>query len=105
VCDFAETLNEDCVNKPDHILFFFNEGGGLPSSCTYLIDYPIQVNYNGNVINIPSFSDYTALLNSDPNVYSGLSLVYPVSANKFDNGQQLTFTADGEICQYLNFCF
>jgi len=105
VCDFHDTFSENCTNKPEHVQFFFNEGGGTPITCAYFINYPVQVNYNGAQLNIQSFSDYTTLLNNDPNVLSGLSLVYPVSATKFQNGQQLTFSANGDICQYLDNCF
>jgi hypothetical protein len=105
VCVFHATLDENCTNKPAHIQFFFKEGGGTPITCAYFINYPVQVSYNGTQINIQSFNDYTTLLNNDPNVYSGLSLVYPVSATKFQNFQDMTFSSDGDICQFLDNCY
>lgn len=105
VCDFHETLNEDCVNKPAHIQFFFNEGGGTPISCAYFISYPVDVDFNGTQLTMQSQSDYTTLLNGNPNVYSGLTLVYPVNATKIENGQQLSFSSDADVCQYLDTCF
>jgi hypothetical protein len=104
VCDFNATLDESCTNKPAHVQFLFNEGSGMPSGCAYFINYPVQATYNGSVVTFQNFADYTALLNSDPNVYQGLSLVYPVAAEKFQNGQSVSFSSDADICQYLSNC-
>jgi hypothetical protein len=104
VCDFNATLDESCTNKPAHVQFLFNEGSGMPSGCAYFINYPVQATYNGSVVTFQNFADYTALLNSDPNVYQGLNLVYPVTAEKFQNGQSVSFSSDADICQYLSNC-
>ena len=105
VCDFHSTLSENCTNKPAHIQFFFNEGGGTPISCAYYITYPVQVDYKGNRYTIKSRGEYTTLLNNDPDAYKGLSLVLPVKATKFQNRQSLIFQANNDICQYLDNCF
>lgn len=104
VCDFYATLDENCSNKPGHIQFFYNEGAGTAISCTYFVNYPVQGTYNGSTLVLQSFADYEALLTTDPNVYSGLNLVFPVTAEKNQNGQTLTFTSDADICQYLTTC-
>lgn len=105
VCAFYETLNESCGNKPAHIEFFFNEGAGTPINCTYFINYPVNVSDgNGNILKMQSRADYIAALNASPNAYGSFQLVYPVSANKYSNNQNITFTSDADICQYLNNC-
>jgi hypothetical protein len=103
VCAFHETLSEDCENKPAHIQFFFKEGPGSPINCTYFIEYPVSINFNGNITEIDSRDEYVSLLNSAPTAYDNINLVYPVSALKF-NGGQIIFGADDEICTYLNNC-
>lgn len=105
VCDFHTTLSENCISKPAHIQFFFNEGGGTRISCAYFIHYPVQVDYKGKRYDIKNRGEYTSLLNNDTEVYKGLNLVYPVKATKFQNGTQLTFKANGDICTYLDNCF
>lgn len=104
VCNFYATLDESCGNKPGHIQFFFNEGPGSAISCTYFINFPVQATYNGSVLTFQSRQDYTTLLTSDPNAYNGLSLVFPVTAERYQNGQTLSFTSDADICQYLTTC-
>lgn len=104
VCDFNESLYEDCVNKPAHIQFFFNERPGTPSSCAYAINYPVKINYNGTQLQIQTSDDYLNLLNSNANAYNGISLVYPVTAIRNQNGQSLSFTSAGDLCQYLDNC-
>ena len=104
VCQFYFTLFEPCVNKPPHIQFFFNEGPGTPGNCTYFINYPLTVNMNGNPMNIVDRDAYLNLLNSSPNAYNGISLVYPVSAQRFNNNQNLVFISASDICQYLDTC-
>lgn len=104
VCAFSKTLNEVCQNKPAHIQFFFNEGPGTPINCTYFIDYPVTITLNGTNINVQTRDAYIQLLNSSSNAYNNIKLVYPVTAWRFRNNQQLTFGADAEICQYLNNC-
>jgi len=104
VCDFHSTLSENCANKPAHIQFFFNEGGGTPINCAYYITYPVQADYKGNRYTFKNRDAYTSFLNNDPDVYKGLTLVYPVEATKFKNGQVLTFNANSDICQYLDNC-
>lgn len=103
VCEFYDTLGEACENKPAHIQFFFNEGPGKPINCTYLIDYPVEINLNGTVIEIESRDDYEAELNASPNAYDDITLVYPVNAYNLD-GDRITFDAEPEICEFLNDC-
>jgi hypothetical protein len=104
VCDFNESLSEDCSKKPAHIQFFFNEGAGTVSSCTYLINFPVSINFNGTQQLIQTRNDYLNILNANANAYNGITLVYPVSATKFQNNQQLTFNAASDVCQYLDNC-
>jgi hypothetical protein len=104
VCQFNETLSEACVNKPPHIQFFFNEGGGTPLNCAYFISYPVEIVSNNDTLQIQTRDDYLNELNSSPNAYGDIELVYPVGATKFVDGQQLSFGADADICQYLNNC-
>lgn len=104
VCNFYATLDESCGNKPGHIQFFFNEGPGSAISCTYFINFPVQATYNGSVLTFQSRQDYTTFLTSDPNAYNGLSLVFPVTAERYQNSQTLSFTSDSDICQYLTTC-
>jgi hypothetical protein len=104
VCDFSETLNEPCQNKPAHIQFFFNEGPGTPINCTYFIDYPVTVTLSGANIVVQSREAYRELLNSSSSAYDNIQLVYPVNAWKLTNNQELTFGTDADICQYLNNC-
>lgn len=104
VCNFYASLDEACQNKPAHIQFFFNEGAGTPITCTYFINYPVQATYNGNTVQFQSFSDYASLLDNDPNAYNGISLIFPVTVAKYQNNQNLTFTSDLDICNYLTTC-
>jgi hypothetical protein len=104
VCDFHATLDENCSNKPGHIQFFFNGGSGTPSTCAYFINFPVQGVYNGTILTFQNYTDYTTLLMNDPNVLNGLSLIFPVSIEKYSNGQNLSFNSNADICQYLNTC-
>lgn len=105
VCLFYESLSENCGIKPAHIDFFYNEGAGTAISCTYFIDYPVNiVDFNGNSVTVNSPSDYQAVLNASPNAYAGTNLVYPVTARKYSNNQLITFNSDADLCQYLNNC-
>jgi len=104
VCAFYFTLSEACENKPAHIQFFFNEGGGVPISCAYYINYPLEILRNGVSIQIQNRDEYITELNT-VNGYNEIELVYPVIANKFINGQQLDFASDDEICEYLDSCY
>jgi len=104
VCAFYETLDEDCTNKPAHIQFFFNEGSGAPVNCAYFINYPLSITTNGNTILIQSRDDYLNELNASPTAYNDIDLVYPVSATKFANGQQVNVGSATDMCQYLDNC-
>ncbi|MEO0585367.1 MAG: hypothetical protein AAF135_24350, partial [Bacteroidota bacterium] len=104
VCAFYETLDEPCTNKPAHIQFFFNEGGGVPIDCAYFINYPVNITSNGTPISIPSREDYLNELDASPTAYNDIQLVYPVSISKASNGQQVSFAVDADICQYLDNC-
>ena len=104
VCNFYSTLDENCSNKPGHIQFFFNEGAGTVLTCAYFVNYPVQGTLNGTNVVFQSLSDYTTLLETDPSVYNGLSLTFPVSAEKFQSGQTLIFNSDADICQFLTTC-
>lgn len=104
VCDFNKSLYEDCVKKPTHIQFFFNERPGTPSSCAYAINYPVKITFNGTQQQIQSGNAYLNLLNSNASAYNGISLVYPVTAIRNKNGQTLSFNAASDVCQYLDNC-
>ena len=104
VCAFYETLDEACTNKPAHIQFFFNEGGGAPIDCAYFINYPVNITSNGTPISIPSREDYLNELDASPTAYNDIQLVYPVSVSKASDGQQVSFATDADICQYLDNC-
>lgn len=104
VCDFYATLDEDCVNKPAHIQFFYNEGPGTAISCTYFVNYPVDVKLNGSTIRLNSRDSYITLLDTSSTAYTNLQLDYPVSATKYDNGQTITFSSDSDICNYLDNC-
>lgn len=104
VCDFSESLNEACAKKPAHIQFFLNERPGTPSSCAYAINYPVNITLNGTQQQIQSGNDYLNLLNNNASAYNGISIVYPVTAIRNQNGQTLTFTASSDVCQYLDNC-
>ncbi|MCI4670490.1 MAG: hypothetical protein MRZ79_20305 [Bacteroidia bacterium] len=104
VCAFYETLDEPCTNKPAHIQFFFNEGGGVPVNCAYFINYPVSITSNGNTIQIQTRDDYLNQLNASPSAYNNIDLVYPVSITKFSGGQQPSFASGSDICQYLDNC-
>lgn len=104
VCEFYETLDEPCTNKPAHIQFFFNEGGGTLINCAYFINYPVDIISDNDTIQVQSRDDYLTELNSSPNAYGDIELIYPVGATRFSNGQQLSFGSDADICQYLNNC-
>ncbi len=104
VCEFYQTLEEPCVNKPEHIQFFFNEGPGRPINCTYFINFPVDIVSDGDTLQIATRNDYLSELNSSPNAYDDIELIYPVSATEFTNGSQLTFGSGSDICLYLNNC-
>ncbi len=104
VCDFYQTLNEDCNRKPGHIQFFFNEGPGTPINCTYFINYPISITLNGSAIQINSRDNYLSILNNTTGAYSNIRLSYPVSIAKWQGNANVTFNSDTEICDYLENC-
>lgn len=104
VCDFHETLGEPCENKPAHIQYFYNEGGGVPINCAYYIPYPVEITLDGNTILIQDGQDYRDQLDTSPDAYDEIELVYPVNIIKFQTGRQLRFDSDDEICEYLNNC-
>lgn len=104
VCDFYKTLDEPCGNKPAHIQFFFNEGGGTPINCAYFINYPVDIEMNGVTKTIQDRQDYLNELNSSPSAYGSINLVYPASVTKVKDGQQITFASAADICQYLDNC-
>lgn len=104
VCQFYETLDEPCVNKPAHIQFFFNEGGGTPINCAYFISYPLNIEVDGETIQVSTREDYLDKLNESPTAYDEIELVYPVSINQVNSGQQLFFESDEDICEYLDNC-
>ncbi|MBK8699421.1 MAG: hypothetical protein IPN29_07700 [Saprospiraceae bacterium] len=104
VCQFYKTLDEACENKPAHIQFFFNEGAGTRINCTYFINYPFTITINGSTKQIQSREDYLDELNSSPNAYGDIELVYPVTVLKYLGGQQLSFASDASVCEYLNNC-
>ncbi|MBK9255176.1 MAG: hypothetical protein IPM42_06770 [Saprospiraceae bacterium] len=103
VCAFYKKLDEPCENKPTHIQFFFSEGPGRPINCTYFINYPVTISLNGNNVQIQSREEYLNTLDSSPNAYNNITLVYPVSVEKLF-GSPVTFVADADICQYLDNC-
>lgn len=104
VCAFYQTLGEPCANKPGHIQFFFNEGAGTAINCSYFINYPVDIISDGDTLNIQTRSEYLTELNTAPNAYDDIELIYPVSATKFNNGAQLSFSSGSDLCQYLNTC-
>ena len=104
VCQFYQTLDEPCANKPAHIQFFFNEGGGTRISCSYFIDYPVSIVSDGDTLLIQDRDAYLTELDASPNAYSDIELLYPVGATKVIDGQQLSFGSESDICQYLNSC-
>ncbi len=104
VCDFYQTLEEPCANKPAHIQFFFNEGPGRPISCTYFIDYPVGIVSDGDTLQIQTRDEYLTELDSSPNAYNDIELLYPVAATEFNTGQQLSFGSAADICQYYDNC-
>lgn len=102
VCDFYQTLDEACENKPSHIQLFFNGGSGSPISCVYYIEYPIDVTSNGTTIQIQNRDEYLTELNA-PNAYDDIELVYPINVLT-SQGAQLVFGSDEDICEYLDNC-
>ncbi|MCB9285668.1 MAG: hypothetical protein H6560_00005 [Lewinellaceae bacterium] len=103
VCQFYQTLDEPCENKPAHIQFFYNEGPGTPINCAYFIEYPVEIVLNGATIQVQSRDDYVTELNT-PGAYDEIELVYPVSAIKYSSGQQIIFGSDDDICEFLDNC-
>jgi hypothetical protein len=105
VCEFTKTLSEECENKPAHIQFFYNEGGGMPSNCAYFIDYPVEITLDGTTIQIQDPEQYRAELNASPGAYADIELVYPVTIYQFEDYDKITFQQDSDICDYLeNLC-
>lgn len=104
VCDFYQTLDEDCSNKPAHIQYFFNEGPGMPMGCTYFVDYPVMVQINGSTQTMMDRDDYLNTLNASPSAYNDIKLIYPVSITRFNDNQQISFNSDSDICNYLDNC-
>jgi hypothetical protein len=102
VCAFYETLSEPCSNKPAHIQFLHNTVG-VPIDCAFFVNYPFDVDINGTVITLNNRDEYKAELNKT-GAYDDIELVYPVTASKITNGQQITFNSDSEICDYINIC-
>jgi hypothetical protein len=103
VCEFYQTLDEACGNKPAHIQLFYNtEVGGIALSCLYWIDYPVEISRNGDIISIDSRASYLSELNT-PNAYNEIELVYPIGVQS-DAGVPFTFTSDDDLCNYLDNC-
>ena len=105
VCEFVKTLSEPCENKPAHIQFFYNEGGGTPINCAYFIEFPVEIHLDGTTIQIQDSEQYRAVLNASPGAYNDIELVYPVTIIQFEDGDEITFEEDSDICDYLeNIC-
>lgn len=105
VCQFYDTLDEPCENKPPHIQFFFKEGVGVPINCAYVINYPVSIILNGETIDIQSGDDYRNTLNSSPSNYDNIELVYPVGIYRLQGQpEDVVFEEDADICLYLNNC-
>ena len=105
VCQFYKTLGEPCENKPAHIQFFFNEGGGTPVNCAYFIDYPVEIILDGAQLQIQDGQQYRDELNASPDALDNIELVYPVTIYQFEDGDEITFEEDADICDYLdNIC-
>lgn len=103
VCDFYNTLDEPCANKPAHIQLFHNTVG-VPLSCGFFVNFPVTMTRNGVPLTFDDRNEYLTELNS-PGAYDELEVVYPVSVEKVNNGQQVTFNSDSDICDYLDNCF
>jgi len=103
VCDFVGTLSEPCINKPAHVQLFHNTFG-VPISCSFGVEFPMNLERNGVQITILNSDDYFAELNT-PGAYDELTLEYPVSVLKYDNGLTITFQSDTDVCDYLDNCF
>jgi hypothetical protein len=104
VCNFYKTLDEPCSNKPAHIQFFYNEGGGTPINCTYFINYPVDIDVSGTTKRINSKSDYVAILNSSSQSYQNIKLIYPLEVTKYKGSQSQIFVSDASLCDYLTNC-
>ena len=102
VCEFWETLVAPCEERPAHIQFFFNEGGGVPSNCAYYIDFPVTIELDGMPIQIQTNADYQSELNASPDAFDGIELVYPLTVIQFQDGDEITFASDDDICDYFN---
>lgn len=102
VCEFWETLTAPCEDRPAHIQFFFNEGGGVPSNCAYFIDFPVSIELDGMPIQIQSNADYLSELNASPDAYDQIELVYPLTVIQFQDGDEISFQSADDICDYFN---
>lgn len=103
VCDFYNTLDEACSNKPAHIQLFHNTVG-VPLSCGFFVDFPVSLTRNGVQLTFQDRDEYLSELDTQ-GAYDELEIVYPVSVTKVNNAQQVTFNSDNDICDYLDNCF
>lgn len=103
VCDFYNTREEPCSNKPAHIQLFHNTVG-VPLTCGFFVDFPVTLTRNGVQLTFDDRNEYLAELDT-PGAYDDLEIVYPVSVEKVNNGQKVTFNSDSDICDYLDNCF
>lgn len=104
VCEFYDTLLEPCEDKPAHIQFFYNEGGGVPISCAYFINFPVEIMLNGASIMLDDGEDYRNELNASTTAYDDISLTFPLRITRFTDGQDVVFDTESEVCDYLNTC-
>lgn len=111
--DFIPTLNEcggfviiidstDVCDVPAHILLFFNEGQG-PTSCGYLIDFPMQVEAEGTVYDLDDMTEYYNVYGQYSNQIDQIHIVYPVSVT-LNDGSTLIFNNDNDVCQFIDGC-
>ena len=102
MCELYESLFfNTCESKPAHIQFFYSTVM-TPIDCSIQPLLPLEVTFNSETIQLDTYEAYYDLL-EEPGSYEGIELVYPVSVQTAF-GNSITFSSDGELCEFLNNC-
>jgi hypothetical protein len=87
---------------PGHVLLFFNQGGAAQSPCRFTINFPLDIVAGGTTYTLNEFNDYWPVYN-DFNL-DEIEIVYPVDVTVNLTGENIEFTSDDDLCNYIETC-
>ncbi len=102
-CGIIEIGPPTACNTPAHALLFFN--ANMPTmSCSYQINYPVQLVADSVTYTVNDLNDYLDVYNMYQFQLDKIDLIYPVSVTPYNGGTVITFTSDSAVCGYFDGC-